>query len=243
MFDLWGRSVDVPLPGLELPAAEVPASQRLIWEKELLGVYLTDQPFAHISASEVDVLCGQITDEMAGQTVITAGTVTSVRHAFTRDRRPFLSATLEDFGGSVEVTAWADVYEHTKDLWVEGNTLVVTARVRTRNDNVQLTCLRASVYQPGKVEGSPESREPDSESNHRLIINFTASDDSETDIARLRRIFDALRQYPGDYRIRLTIQSGEEVTNMEVPDLAADYCPELRTHLASLLGEEALLAD
>jgi DNA polymerase-3 subunit alpha len=243
MFDLWGKSVDVPLPGLELPAAEVPASQRLVWEKELLGVYLTDQPFAHVSASEVDVLCGQITDEMAGQTVITAGTVTSVRHAFTRDRRPFLSATLEDFGGSVEVTAWADVYEHTKDLWVEGNTLVVTAKVRTRNDSIQLTCLRASVYQPGRVESGSESPAPGGASNNRLTINFTASDNSETDVARLRQIFDALRQYPGEYRIRLTILSTEEVTNMEVPDLAADYCPELRGHLVDLVGEEALLVD
>ncbi|MGB2855369.1 MAG: DNA polymerase III subunit alpha, partial [Dehalococcoidia bacterium] len=95
MFDLWGRSVDVPLPGLELPEVEIPTRERLAWEKELLGVYLSEHPFTRASqklASDGGVFCSQIDEEMVGQTITTAGLVTSVRQSFTRDKRPFVSA-------------------------------------------------------------------------------------------------------------------------------------------------------
>ncbi|MEE8470217.1 MAG: DNA polymerase III subunit alpha, partial [Dehalococcoidia bacterium] len=135
MFDLWGQSVAVPLPGLDLPKVEIPAKETLAWEKELLGVHFTEHPFIHASrrlASEVDVFCGQIGEELVGQIIVTAGIVISVRQPFTKDKRPFVSAILEDFGGSIEVTAWNDVYERTRDLWQEGNTLLIKGKVRTR---------------------------------------------------------------------------------------------------------------
>jgi DNA polymerase-3 subunit alpha len=40
MFDLWGQSVDTPLPDLEMEGASVSATDILRWEKELTGVYL-----------------------------------------------------------------------------------------------------------------------------------------------------------------------------------------------------------
>jgi DNA polymerase-3 subunit alpha len=246
MFDLWGQSVEVPLPGLELQQVEVPAKEKLTWEKELLGVYLSEHPFNYASSqlsSQVDVFCGQISDEMLGQIVVTAGTVTSVRQSFTKDKRPFVSAVIEDFGGSIEVTAWTEVYERTKDLWQEGNTLLIKGKVKARCEGVQLTCFTASLYQPSSVaEPSDEIKPPQAAiSRRRLQINLPTSEDTNADISRLRQVFDTLRLFPGEDEVHLAIVGNEGITKLEVPDLATGYCAELHRQLVSLVGEDNLV--
>ncbi len=248
MFDLWGQSVDVPLPGLELPEVEIPAKERLAWEKELLGVYISEHPFTRASqqlASDVDVFCGQIDEEMVGQTIITAGLVTSVRQSFTKDKRPFVSAVLEDFGGNIEVTAWAEVYEHSRDLWQEGNTLLIKGKVKARSDRIQVTCLGVSLYQPGKSDESSEQREQAevTQSRRRLKVNLTASDDTKTDITRLKQLFNVLKQFPGRDEVYLTIVSGEVTTKLEVPDLTIEYSPELHRYLIDIISEQDLIYE
>ena len=42
MFDLWGQSMPVPMPSLEMDSVEVAPRERMSWEKELLGVFLSD---------------------------------------------------------------------------------------------------------------------------------------------------------------------------------------------------------
>lgn len=248
MFDLWGQSVDVPLPGLELPSIGTSPKEKLLWEKELLGVCLSDHPFSYASqklAAKVDVFCGQINDEMVGQTVITAGTITSMRQIFTKDRRPFVSAVIEDFGGSVEVTAWTEVYERTRKLWEEGNTLLIKGKVKARGEGVQLVCLSVSLYQPSDTEEATETANNLSGATvrRRLQIRIPTSADTNADIILLRRVFDMLKQFPGNDEVHLAIVSGEEITKLEVPDLATSYCPELHRQLAELVGDQDLIVE
>jgi ribosome recycling factor len=51
MFDLWGQTTPAPMPSLDLAPAEVSVKDRLAWEKELMGVYLSEHPFAPIARS------------------------------------------------------------------------------------------------------------------------------------------------------------------------------------------------
>jgi DNA polymerase-3 subunit alpha len=194
-------------------------------------------------SSQVDVFCGQISDEMLGQIVVTAGTVTSVRQSFTKDKRPFVSAVIEDFGGSIEVTAWTEVYERTKDLWQEGNTLLIKGKVKSRGEGVQLTCFTATLYQPSSVEEPSDVIKPPqaARSRRRLQINLPTSEDPNADISLLRQVFDTLRLFPGEDEVHLAIVGSEGVTKLEVPDLATGYCPELHHQLVSLVGEDNLV--
>jgi len=97
--------------------------------------------------------------KLAGQTVVVAGMVASVRHLFTRDRQPFVSAILEDIDGRVEVIVWPKVYASTRDLWQEGNLLLVGGKARLRDDR-QLNCDYARRYQPEAAQdGEPDKEE------------------------------------------------------------------------------------
>ena len=159
MFDMFGQSAATPLPALELPGgqagpeeAEVPRSEMLAWEKELLGVYVSEHPFsaaASALASHVTAVCSEVTAEMSGRELVLAGLVTGSRPLFTRDGRPFLAVELEDLSGSLEVTVWPDLYEQTRELWMEGNILLVLVRVRERGERLQIGVQRVALYQAG----------------------------------------------------------------------------------------------
>ncbi|MEX2246368.1 MAG: DNA polymerase III subunit alpha [Dehalococcoidia bacterium] len=150
MFDLFGDNVATPLPALELAHAEATKAEQLAWEKELLGVYVSAHPFSSAAvtlAKHTSALVSEITDEMDGREVVIAGMINDARTRLTKANRAFLSVTIEDLSGSLEVTVWPDVYEPTRDLWLPGNILLMQARVRERNDRLQVSVQRASLVQ------------------------------------------------------------------------------------------------
>ncbi len=157
MFDLFGRSADVPLPALNLQDYDAHLQQKLEWEKELMGVYFSEHPLTAIGPKLTElatVLCGEINTDNNGERVTLAGMVTSVRHASTKNNRVFLIVNFEDLNGSIEITVWSDVYAQTQDLWIEGNILVVDGNVRVREDRVSINCIKARRYEPGMAAES-----------------------------------------------------------------------------------------
>jgi DNA polymerase-3 subunit alpha len=154
LFDL----LDDAEPALKGPQLEdVPEAtkqQRLTWEKELLGIYLSEHPFARASeelSALLDCNLVALTAEFAGGDVIIGGVVTGIRTLMTKDGRSFIAATLEDQTGGVEVTVWPETLEATRDLWVDGQVLIISARVKQRDDRLSVAVNRAAPY----IEGSP----------------------------------------------------------------------------------------
>jgi len=143
MFDLFGQTAPVPMASLELQGADVPVKDKLAWEKELLGVYLSEHPFAQYSKNidtENTTLPSQINAELDGESVVVVGLVSSVRELSTKDHRAFCAAQLEDDVAGIEVMVWPRTYEDTKDLWQEGNFLRVEGKVKVKEERLQITC-------------------------------------------------------------------------------------------------------
>jgi DNA polymerase-3 subunit alpha len=238
MFDLFGKSVDVPLPALALEDFDVTLQERLLWEKELMGFYFSEHPLSAVAsklAEHATVLCGEINNEMAGEKVIVAGMVTAVRHVTTRNNRLFVIATFEDLNGSIEVTVWADVYSQTQDFWVDGSILLVEGYVKVREDRANINCTKVSRYEPEPVKAEPVRPDNGRKNNHvkprTLIINIRQSEDSQKDLEHLQKVMGVLRRYPGNDSVQLAIRRGDEITRMEVPDIKVDYSEELLREL------------
>jgi DNA polymerase-3 subunit alpha len=229
MFDLWGGAV--PLPALELPAIDIPARRKSSWERELLGVSFSEQPFGLKKMPPgVDTLCSDIDAEMAGNIVKIAGQITSVQQRFTKKGRPFITAVLSDVSGSIETTAWTELYEQTRELWVEGNEIIVNGKVKVRGEQVQLVCQSIAPYQTQESASSLR----------KLIISIAQTEDDEADIAKLRQIFNILSGFPGEESVHLAIRDSSGVTKLDVPNITTKYCPQLHERLISLVGEEGL---
>ncbi len=248
MFDLWGETMPAPMPSLDLQAADISIKEKLAWERELMGVYLSEHPFSAFAtrvAAENTTLCGHIDAEVAGQTVVVAGMVASVHQSFTRERHPFASVVLEDLDGRVEVMVWPKVYAGTRDLWQEGNILLVEGKVRLRDDRVQLSCQYVRRYEPEAAQpGEPVLAEPTTATtpveSRRLVITISQTSDEESDIAYLHKLIDTLRGFPGQDEVSLCVTNGEKIINLRLSNIYTNYCPELHHRLVEMVGEEGL---
>jgi DNA polymerase III subunit alpha len=151
MFDLFGQSSALPMQHLDLSGEDVSVKEKLAWEKEMIGVYLSEHPFAryarNIDPTEI-TLIGQINEELAGEEVELVGMVSSVRELSTKDHRAFCSAILEDLEGGIEVMVWPKTFENTRELWQEGNFLRVQGKVKMKDEKVQVGCDSVEVYNP-----------------------------------------------------------------------------------------------
>jgi DNA polymerase-3 subunit alpha len=157
MFNLFGQQSAIPMPNLELNESPVSVKEKLSWEKELMGVYLSEHPFAQYATNlntQNITLIGQITAELEGQSISMVGMVASVRELFTKDHRAFCSANIEDLDSSVEVMVWPQTYEKTKEYWQEGNVLRIDGKVKIKDERVQVTCDGVEIYDPN-VEYRP----------------------------------------------------------------------------------------
>ncbi|MBA7667281.1 DNA polymerase III subunit alpha [subsurface metagenome] len=261
MFDLWGEAMPVPTPSLDLEAADISTDEKLAWERELMGVYLSEHPLSAVAAkiaSENTTLCGQIDAELVGQTVVVAGMVASVHSLFTRDRRPFVSAVLEDLDGRIEAMVWPKLYSDTRDLWQEGNILLVEGKVRLRDDRVQLNCDHVRRYQPEAAQGeevvtSQPTKPPiiaeeataytvPAES-YRLVISISQTSDKDTDIAYLHKLINTLKEFPGQDVVSLRVTNEEKIINLKLSSMRTGYCPELHQRLVELVGEDGIRVE
>jgi DNA polymerase-3 subunit alpha len=258
MFDLWGEKVATPLPDLELKAIEVTTREKAQWEKELLGVPFSKQPFTSTRKDPGITLPGEIDAQMDGQSVAVIGEIASVAQLFTRERKLFVKAILQDLSGSVEVMVWPRVYDSDRELWQEGNILLVKGKVRLREDEVQLNCDSAERYQPVPQESATatatESTEvlpaaerttaaPTPVARHRLVIGISQTSDRENDIARLHAVIAALREFPGEDEVTLSLTIDGKVTNLKLTNVTSGYCPELQQRLAEMVGEQGIKVE
>ena len=151
MFDLMGQSVQAPLAGIDLvKSEEVTQREKMAWERELLGVPLSASPVsAAVLSSNADAIMGpEELEEHVEKKVGLVGEVSQVTLRTRKDGKPFAVARLELLGGGIEVVAWPNVYERDREIWTEGNLLLVEGKVKARDHRATVYADEARVYTP-----------------------------------------------------------------------------------------------
>ena len=141
LFDLAGdesATLERPLPS----TPETPVRERLRWEKELMGLYLSDHPMGEVAehvGQFVTAYSGDLKDEsLDGQRVVLGGIVTGIRPVLTKSKSTMAVVTLEDLQGTLEVVVFPKTYEQTMETWRDGAILLVAGRVDHRGEEASL---------------------------------------------------------------------------------------------------------
>jgi DNA polymerase III subunit alpha len=149
MFDLLGdgsSSAGMAVQSIPLPViTEAPQDykEQLAWEKELVGMYVSDHPIAR-ALDGLDMAgitsIGQISDELAGQTLNFVGMLSQTRRLATKKGDSMLVAMLEDIEAAIEIVVFPKSYDRYRELLIDDALLRVVAKVdkSRRDDRVQL---------------------------------------------------------------------------------------------------------
>jgi hypothetical protein len=122
---------------------EVPRRERLRWEKELLGLYLSEHPLGEIADQlplYVTAYTGDLAEESDQAKVTIGGIIQGTRRIITRAGSTMLVATVEDLQGSTEVVVFPKVFADTGNAWAEDSVVLVTGRVDHRDEGSQILC-------------------------------------------------------------------------------------------------------
>ncbi len=195
---LFGDIMAVAKPVKSGAASRVipwPASEKLQYEKELLGFYVTGHPLDEYRA-ELEkpkfAPIGRLAEREAKSTVTIAGQLASVEKKFTKkDGKPFAIVVIEDFTGQLEVMIWSEAYSKFQNLLVAGRVIAMTGRLDIRDEGPRLSADKIEVLEKPKPKDKP------------VVLTLDLAKLGEKDFIAIR---DTILRYPGtrSVEIRLT---------------------------------------
>ncbi len=224
---------------VEIPDTEFSKAQRLAFETEMLGLYLSDHPLMGHEGSlsrlvdctlaelrdvdlEAPVVPGGFGGE--GQVRLVGGVVTDVSRRYTKKGELMATFVLEDLEASVEVFVFPKTMAEYGALLDDDAIVVLKARVDLRDDRLKLVCME--VQRPELAA--------DGIGDLRITLPVNALTDRKVD--GLKRL---LTEHPGDSPVFLHV--GDKVIRLP-SEFNVDSRRGLVGELRVLLGPNAIQA-
>ena len=265
--DLFGGLVDdvvTAKPTLKLETPEQRHSTRdlLLWERELLGLYLSQQPLEAFSAllAEQTTPLNILKPDHDGRAVVVGGSVADAREITTKNGQKMAFVKLEDEYGEVEAVLFPSAYQQTIGLWERDRVVLIRGRVSNRgrdgqsgdevkimvDDAREITHEQAAAYQAtgrkarvpkpsktAKKTSSKKAAQPLATQPQRLYIRLQNSGDTEL-LTQLKKIVDSTI---GDHEVVLVL--GPDTAKQAVKLPARIQASEtLLGKLSELVGAE-----
>ncbi len=205
---------------------------KLAFEREMLGLYVSDHPLAglevplakHASTSIHDLLASE--DVQDGDQVTVAGLLTSVQHRVAKQSgNPYGMVTVEDFNGEVTVMFMGKTYAEFAPILQGDSIMVVRGRVSRRDDGLNLHAQ--SAFAPD-LEGLDDS------GGLTLVVPEQRANE-----ALVGELAQMLRRHSGSTEVVLKLHKGGTAKVFEVP-MPVRVTADLFGELKGLLGPNCL---
>ncbi|HEY3292421.1 MAG TPA: DNA polymerase III subunit alpha [Candidatus Nanopelagicaceae bacterium] len=231
-FDLFGGEAVETVSGIELdiPSGEWEKTQLLSYEREMLGLYVSDHPLLgieHILRTATDVSISQLLDDVSSQDrmVTIGGLVTGIQRKVTRQGASWAIVTIEDLEGSIEALFFSNTYTQYALTLTEDRVVVVRGRVDRREDQIRFTALELSFPEISQGAIGP------------FVIKMPVVQCTPPIVDRLKEI---LRTHPGTREVHLQLDDHGKSTVLKLePRVTAS--PSLSADLKEILGADCLL--
>ncbi|MDQ1113407.1 DNA polymerase-3 subunit alpha [Microbacterium testaceum] len=205
---------------------------KLAFEREMLGLYVSDHPLAglevplakHASTSIHDLLASE--DVQDGDQVTVAGLLTSVQHRVAKQSgNPYGMVTVEDFNGEVTVMFMGKTYAEFAPILQGDSILVVRGRVSRRDDGLNLHAQSAF---------APDLEGLDDAGGLTLVVPEQRANE-----ALVGELAQMLRRHSGSTEVVLKLHKGGTAKVFEVP-MPVRVTADLFGELKGLLGPNCL---
>jgi DNA polymerase-3 subunit alpha len=219
---------------VEIPAGEWDKTTLLAFEREMLGLYVSDHPLLgveHILAKETDCSISALTaegDRPDGHDLAIGGLLSGLQRKVTKQGNSWAMFSLEDLGGSIEVMAFPSAYQLCSTLLAEDAVLVVRGRIDKREDIAKIIAME--VTQPDLTI---------SDMSGPLSVAMPIGRCTPPVVERLKEV---LITHPGSSEVHLHLQNGPRTTVVRLDDkLRVTPSPALMGDLKQLLGPACLM--
>ncbi|HLX51637.1 MAG TPA: DNA polymerase III subunit alpha [Streptosporangiaceae bacterium] len=227
---------------IPVPEGEWEKSVLLGFEREMLGLYVSDHPLLgleHVLATGTDCSIAQLlgsTEPGAeygepdrrrggrddGQVVAVGGILSGLTRKVTKQGNTWAQATLEDLEGAIEVLFFPATYQTCAAYLAEDAILVVKGRLDRRDEVPKLIAMDVKVPDTTPGEGGP------------FVVEMPVARCVAPVVEQLREV---LRTHPGATEVHLRLAGKQKTTVVRLDDkLRVSPSPALLGDLKQLLG-------
>ncbi len=212
----------------EFPDTE--AATKLSWEKELMGLYISDHPFK----TYLNILKKHITPldqlkDKEGKNIKVAGIITNVQKIITHKGQAMLFVTIEDSTMSTEVIVFPNLLETSFNLWKDEALIMIEGRLSEKDGQAKILAETAELITPEMLN----SLTAKNLSRKKLWLVLPHGFDQKK-MAILKKILDHSR---GLTPVYLEIHNGQ--TRKIKTDLRVLPSDELKQKVSEFLGTDA----
>jgi len=222
-----GGDADVSDISREIPDHEWDKRVRLAFEKEMLGLYISDHPLLGIEtllSALTDTEIPALWDKEDRSQATIGGVIGSLNRRYTRKGEPMVYFSVEGLQGNVEAVAFPRTVAEHGPMIREDAVVVLRGRVDHRGDDVKFIVQSIS--------------EPDLDADRSVRVRVPASMLSPTVVEQLKGV---LQNHPGTAPVFLHMSggTGEKVLRLG-PDHRVDPRSALFAELQELFGPSAV---
>ncbi|MBC7248474.1 MAG: DNA polymerase III subunit alpha [Actinobacteria bacterium] len=217
------------------PAAEeLPKDKLLAYEKEMLGIYVSDHPLMQVKEALEKHVESEIADlaELGdGAVKWIGGIITKKTQRITRKGELMASLALEDLSGRVEVTVFPALYNQYRELLEEDRVICVKAKVELGEREEEVTAVRVVALDLAEPR---LKRSEDCD----LYIRLEAEQAEKEMMDRLK---DILVRHPGETAVRIELRSDDAIRVFLLPqEFRVNPDGSLYAEVLSLLGDDCI---
>jgi DNA polymerase-3 subunit alpha len=230
-FDLFGGDSITQVAGLdiEIPATEWDKSTLLTFEREMLGLYVSDHPLLgveHVLRSHTDMSISQLLDDGPQDGMVTiGGLITGIQRKVSRQGASWAVVNVEDLEGAIEVLFFSNTYNQYALSLTEDRVVVVRGRFSRTDEQVRFTALEMKMPDISAAPTGP------------LLISLPAAQVTPPIVERMKEI---LRSHPGKREVHLHVIDAQKSTTLKI-DALVTSSPSLSADLKAILGPDCLV--
>lgn len=135
LFGAMGDAGVVPEPEIKKSPAQVPEKEKLLWERDLMGLYISSHPLDRyeIYFEEQTHPYDLITAENDGKAVVIGGIISAVRTIITKSNTRMAFVKLENKTTEQEVIVFPSLYEESGAKLEQDNVVKVSGRINAKD--------------------------------------------------------------------------------------------------------------
>ncbi|MBI4414713.1 MAG: DNA polymerase III subunit alpha, partial [Candidatus Kerfeldbacteria bacterium] len=231
--NLFGMLPTTNAPTLKLREADAASDeQKLTWERELLGLFISSHPLRPHDEM-LRAVATPIADCHHGSrnsSVRIGGLITSIKQIFTRTNEPMLFAKIEDLSGSLEVVVFPRVLAQRPGIWHIDRIVLLEGKLSDKDGVIKILANEAWEFSPDALP----QRFRKQTATPPAAPTFSVAVPAKSDRSLFERLKTVFERYPGEARVVLTV-AGERERRI-VTQYRVAPTPELTRELETLLG-------
>jgi len=223
-------------------------NQKLSWERELLGLYISKHPMENFSSQLKEIItpCSEISPKNSREIKV-AGVITKIQRIITRNNETMLFVKIEDSTGNIETLVFPSLVKVNQQIWQEEKIVIISGRASDKDGTVKLIANNVFEITPDNIQ---EIKNKMTNKNQEVLntnqryptfrekkveINIPLSLINNERV--IKEIKAVLKEFPGNNPVYLIIKDKNDIIKKLKTNFFVNPCSEFKERIKKITQE------